>query len=510
MNDNTTLRMMIATAALAAVAALFAGGANAMLLDVEGGSGGGASAVPATQPQTIPYLSHGIGVDESQFSGQASSKLTGVHAALAGNREPAAAASVEPGTIPYLSHGIGVDESQFSGQAWGGQVSLGLTGDSALTRVDRGTQVAGDGLDPAIRTAIAAHASDSAVTVEQQHDPLPQPRDRRRRGPVQRPGVARAHGRLPADAGLGSRARGPDGRLGCYAVSGDHLAAGHLRRERHRLDVVRSRSRDGGSARRRARRRPAQHAQSQQGCTPVATVRHGNRGGAVGGTAPSRWSVPGSRAALFHHRDARTRTSSGTQDSAARPGQEARLDEQGQRVALDDRPPVEALDREPAAAIRSDPADEGGERRAEPVAVGVAERQQRPAAALDVEHGLTAEEDDVRAGDARGPRRGALRPRQDAAVRLCRIGGRQDERLVVVEVAQLPEALDGAGKRELGPAEPFDEVAAAAGADGLERLQLSVHGAVPAGDPLRPDTVARHDPLPLEQELRQRAPVGGT
>ena len=83
MNDITTLRMMIATAALAAVAALFAGGANAMLLDVEGGSGGGASAVPATQPQTIPYLSHGIGVDESQFSGQASPKLTGVHAALA-------------------------------------------------------------------------------------------------------------------------------------------------------------------------------------------------------------------------------------------------------------------------------------------------------------------------------------------------------------------------------------------------------------------------------------------
>ena len=171
MNDNTTLRMMIATAALAAVAALFAGGANAMLLDVEGGSGGGASAVPATQPQTIPYLSHGIGVDESQFSGQASSKLTGVHAALAANREPAASSSVEPGTIPYLSHGIGVDESQFSGQAWGGQVSLGLTGDSALTRVDRGTQVAGDGLDPAIRTAIAAHASDSAVTVERQTIP---------------------------------------------------------------------------------------------------------------------------------------------------------------------------------------------------------------------------------------------------------------------------------------------------------------------------------------------------
>ena len=193
MNDNTTLRMMIATAALAAVAALFAGGANAMLLDVEGGSGGGASAVPATQPQTIPYLSHGIGVDESQFSGQASSKLTGVHAALAANREPAASSSVEPGTIPYLSHGIGVDESQFSGQAWGGQVSLGLTGDSALTRVDRGTQVAGDGLDPrsAPRSRARVRLRGDGRAAD---DPLPQPRDRRRRGPVQRSGVTRAHG----------------------------------------------------------------------------------------------------------------------------------------------------------------------------------------------------------------------------------------------------------------------------------------------------------------------------
>ena len=139
MNDNTTLRMMIATAALAAVAALFAGGANAMLLDVEGGSGGGASAVPATQPQTIPYLSHGIGVDESQFSGQASSKLTGVHA---------------------------------------GRKSLGLTGDSALTRVDRGSQVADDGLDPAIRTAIARTR------------PTPRSRSSSRRSPTSATGSA--------------------------------------------------------------------------------------------------------------------------------------------------------------------------------------------------------------------------------------------------------------------------------------------------------------------------------
>jgi hypothetical protein len=35
-----------------------------------------------------------------------------------------------PGTIPYLSHGIGVDESLFSGQ----QPSVGLNGDSPVTR----------------------------------------------------------------------------------------------------------------------------------------------------------------------------------------------------------------------------------------------------------------------------------------------------------------------------------------------------------------------------------------
>ena len=188
-------------------------------------------------------------------------KLTGVHAALARDRQPATSSAVERQTIPYLSHGIGVDESQFSGRAWGGQVSLGLTGDSALTRVDGGTRAADDGLDPAIRTAIAAHASDSAGTVGQQRAiPYLSHGIGVDASPVQRTGLTRADGRLPADAGLGSRARRAYRRLGPDAVSRNDLAAGHLGRERHRLDVVRGRSRDGGSARRRARRRPADHA----------------------------------------------------------------------------------------------------------------------------------------------------------------------------------------------------------------------------------------------------------
>jgi len=176
MNDATTMRMFLTTAVLAAVAALIAGPAHAVNLDVEGGGSG--AAVPAPiGPGTIPYLSHGLGVDESRFSGEAtlgltgdsaltrqgqlssqqSPQLTGVHAALQRDRavQAGAASAVqsgtaspgEPGTIPYLSHGIGVDESLFSGEpssgptaTWAGRVAdtmpEGLTGDSALTRTD--------------------------------------------------------------------------------------------------------------------------------------------------------------------------------------------------------------------------------------------------------------------------------------------------------------------------------------------------------------------------------------
>ncbi len=130
MKEITTARMLLTTAVLAAVAALFAGGANAMLMDVDGGTANGAVAAPSGQPMTIPYLSHGIGVDESLFSGQPGTTLTGVHAALQRGRSEETSSTVSPQTIPYLSHGIGVDASQFSGRA-----SLGLTGDSPLTRV---------------------------------------------------------------------------------------------------------------------------------------------------------------------------------------------------------------------------------------------------------------------------------------------------------------------------------------------------------------------------------------
>jgi hypothetical protein len=51
----------------------------------------------AKTPLVIPYLSHGIGVDKSQYSGQSSPST--------------------PLVIPYLSHGVGVEQSLYSGQS---------------------------------------------------------------------------------------------------------------------------------------------------------------------------------------------------------------------------------------------------------------------------------------------------------------------------------------------------------------------------------------------------------
>jgi hypothetical protein len=155
MNDMATTRMLLTTAVLAAVAALIAGPAQAFVMDVEGGGGSGA-ATAGPGPRTIPYLSHGVGVDQTLFAGQqqsvnlnGDSVLTRVDtkAAPKGDElDPAIRTAIaaheaqvaslgrirQNGPIPYLSHGMGVDESQFSGLR-----SPGLEGDSVLTRVDQ-------------------------------------------------------------------------------------------------------------------------------------------------------------------------------------------------------------------------------------------------------------------------------------------------------------------------------------------------------------------------------------
>ena len=378
---------------------------------------------PGAEPGTIPYLSHGIGVDESLWSGEPQTQLSGVHAALQRDRSETTSSVVEPGTIPYLSHGIGVDASQFSGRP-----SLGLTGDSPLTRVSAPEP---EGL-----------TGDSAAT------------------------------RYPR------------------TVAHD----GDVRRQRRRLDVLRGRGRRGGTARRRDRGRLPDDAAPRRGCTPVDRPTREPERGDFGGIAPFRWTRRASRAA----------------GRAPRAGEEAGLDEERQGVALDDRPAVEALDREPPPAIGPDPA-----RRARRAPGGATRDPGRAAAAASGRRARRRAPPRRRGGRrARRPRARRARPHASATEgrrRTAVPGRRRRARARSSSSASRSSRSRSTapGERELRAAEPLDEVAAAAGADGLERRQLPVDGAVPARDPLGADAVTRHDPLPLEQELRERAPVAG-
>jgi hypothetical protein len=168
--DEKTTRMIFATAALAAVAAVLAGPAGAYIQQGDGvqpvASQSGGWQAQSSGDFVIPYLSQGQGVDKAQFSGAASRKLEGqamsqqgldvaIKTAIASKAYEAG--QVEHRTIPYLSQGIGVDASQFGGKAsvqptgvhaallnrdestQAAQLpsdaqTLGLTGDSALTR----------------------------------------------------------------------------------------------------------------------------------------------------------------------------------------------------------------------------------------------------------------------------------------------------------------------------------------------------------------------------------------
>ena len=162
--------VLLTVAAASASAALAASTASGQILDTAGGGGAAGTAVTAVQPGepgTIPYLSQGIGVDQSQFQGDASTAGT----------------QAEPGTIPYLSQGIGVDQSQFQGDASNAGTVATPAHDEASTAsalaaasgpaVDEATPaqrgigqtVPGNdeatlmarGVDPAIATAMASH-----------------------------------------------------------------------------------------------------------------------------------------------------------------------------------------------------------------------------------------------------------------------------------------------------------------------------------------------------------------
>ena len=184
--DEKTTRMVFATAALAAVAAVLAGPAGAYIPEGDGvgqvsaqsqgrqatdkvsavaarnaerineafaraksgaellaeGQGAGtlqANATPldpaiqtaiearSNDVPAIPYLSQGQGVDESLFAGGQSTKPSGVHAALAVNRH-------NNTSVPQLPHGLRSEPLAGGSQSSEPQ-SLGLNGDSPLTRV---------------------------------------------------------------------------------------------------------------------------------------------------------------------------------------------------------------------------------------------------------------------------------------------------------------------------------------------------------------------------------------
>src|SRR6266542_1381574 len=200
----------------------------------------------------------------------------------------------------------------------------------------------------------------------------------------------------------------------------------------------------------------------------------------------------------------------GPKDSAAGAGEEAGLEQERHHVGLPHGLAVEALDREALRATAPDVLHERRERGPQPFLVRLAERDERAAAPLDEERRLTAEEDHLGSRDARSPCAGALGPRQSCAVRLGRVGGGEDERFCLLPLSrpELPQPLHGAGQGELRTAEAFDEVAAPADAERLERAQLRVNGAVAARDSLAADAVARDDPLALEQQLGEGAPIG--
>jgi hypothetical protein len=93
MQDYFNIRTYMLGAFALALAALLAGPAQAKPTPFVAQSG----VEPA---MVIPYLSHGIGVDKSQFAG------------VEAKRNSAAQPTM---VVPYLSHGVGVDETQFTG-----------------------------------------------------------------------------------------------------------------------------------------------------------------------------------------------------------------------------------------------------------------------------------------------------------------------------------------------------------------------------------------------------------
>jgi hypothetical protein len=153
----------------------------------------------------------------------------------------------------------------------------------------------------------------------------------------------------------------------------------------------------------------------------------------------------------------------------------------------------------------------------------VAPGQQRLATAFDIQRELTVDKYDERTGLASGPVRArVIRPRQRGAERVGRIGGGEHQCGVVVALLAFAPAtghgglpgrgraswlchrthpVDGAGHRELRPAEALDEVAAAAPPGLLVGLEHRVDRGEAARRVLGHDGAPGDDAVPVEQSL---------
>jgi hypothetical protein len=137
--------------------------------------------------------------------------------------------------------------------------------------------------------------------------------------------------------------------------------------------------------------------------------------------------------------------------------------------------------------------------------VVVAERQERPAATLDVQRERALDEHDqgTRLATRAVPRL-LLRPGQCRAVRVRGVGRRQRHCLRLVRRCRADEGtqpVDSAGGAELGRTQAVDEVPATAATGLLEPRQHAVRRGEAAGRPLARDGAARDDTVPVEQAL---------
>lgn len=115
MKDTAGTRLVVTTAALATVAALCVGGANAMLIDADGGTAGSPVALSGP-PTPIADVSRAIGLDAAPWSGGVSGQLADVHGALqrdgsrtlSGPEHITAAATVDDGVAWTVFGGAGL------------------------------------------------------------------------------------------------------------------------------------------------------------------------------------------------------------------------------------------------------------------------------------------------------------------------------------------------------------------------------------------------------------------